>query len=735
MMPRRLFVGALAIALLLPPAAGGAPAPAGVWPAVLASTAFTLPVAAGMQYRRITLATSDGPLSMHELSVNLAHPTIRLGIAVAHDQLISDDEPVSSMVLRRGAIAGINADYFDIHQSGMPLNIMVDDGRLLRSPWRFVALALDGEGTARIIRFRWTGTVVIPETGETRPLESYNGGLAQNGLIAISDVRGEGAPPPDPGVRQAVAELTPAGDSGRYFVKQVWSQEAFAAPVPKDELLLVGRGAGADWIQARFSAGMSVAVNLTTDPDWHAYRLAIGGGPVLVERGRVVEDPDAPAPRERDYRNPVIAAGVARGGRSLVLVEVDGRQPALSIGLTRPQLAAYMQRLGVDGAIAFDSGGSATMVVRLPGREAPAVVNSPSDGQERPVANALLVYSTAVPGPPARLLVNAGQPLRLFAGARVPLSVIAVDADGNPTSVPEPLRATGPPGLVTVDPDGAVTAGGAAGSAVLTLRSGGAAGSVPVSVVTRVARLIVSPPAASVAPGSSARFTVVAEDAAGHPIIVPDTAAGWRLSPGWLGTVSPGGEFAAGETAGAGTLAVSLGGATARVRVAVGATAALISRFDSGGEFRAFPQTVTGSTALVTSPSHEGRPSIRLEFHLDGAGSRAAYLLTNLPLSGTPSGISLWVYGDASGVWLRGAYTQANGERGTVTLARHVDWEGWRAVSAALPAGIAYPMTWTYIYVVETDPSRTPSGVLYLSSLRAIYPGGAGTPGGPGPGR
>ncbi len=76
----------------------------------------------------------------------------------------------------------------------------------------------------------------------------------------------------------------------------------------------------------------------------------------------------------------------------MLLVAVDGRQPRLSIGLTQPQLAAYMLWLGAYQAMAFDSGGSVTMVVRLPGRGA-TVVNSPSDGRERPVADALLVFS------------------------------------------------------------------------------------------------------------------------------------------------------------------------------------------------------------------------------------------------------------------------------------------------------------------------------------------------------
>ncbi|HYM68987.1 MAG TPA: phosphodiester glycosidase family protein, partial [bacterium] len=462
--PRRRTTGfclACLLVLVLAVPTVFAVSPPNVWPAVLAVANLDLPVASGVQYRHTTLATADGPLEVHQMQVDLSNPTVRLGVGLARDRLMSDDEPVSSMVLRAGAIAGVNADYFDIHQSGIPLNILLQNGQLLRSPWRWVALVVGRDGAARIVRYRWTGTLMLPETGETRPLDGYNTGLVPNGIVLMSNIRGYGAPPPDPGARQMVVELTPTDETGRSFVKQVWPQRAFFAPFPNNDLILVGLGAGADWL-GRLNAGSPVQLNLTTDPDWRDAQLAIGGGPVLVQNGQVVEDPDAPSPKERDYRYPVIAVGIGQDGHTLTFVEVDGRQPALSIGLTRPQLAEYMRRIGAAQAMAFDSGGSATMVVRLPGAPAPAVVNSPSDGTERPVADAVLVYSSAVPGAPARLLVNGGRPLDLFAGTTAALSLIGVDAQGNPTALTDPIEATtSPANLITVgaDANGAVTAG------------------------------------------------------------------------------------------------------------------------------------------------------------------------------------------------------------------------------------------------------------------------------------
>jgi hypothetical protein len=177
------------------------------------------------------------------------------------------------------------------------------------------------------------------------------------------------------------------------MAKQIWQQQAYYTPFPTGVILLVGRGQAADWLTHNVTVGTPIHVKLTTIPDWHNLHGAIGGGPVLVQNGRMVDDPHSPVPSERNHRHPVLAVGISRDRETMLLVGVDGRQPRRSIGLTQPQLAAYMQRLGAYQAMAFDSGGSVTMVARLPGRPTPTIVNSPSDGQERPVANALLVFS------------------------------------------------------------------------------------------------------------------------------------------------------------------------------------------------------------------------------------------------------------------------------------------------------------------------------------------------------
>ncbi|HKX17735.1 MAG TPA: phosphodiester glycosidase family protein [bacterium] len=374
-------------------------------------------VAPGILYSHYALRTSAGPLSIHHLRLDLSNPSVRLSTSLSDDQLISDNERVSSMARRYRAVGGVNADYFDIGDSGMPLNIMVKDNELLRSPSQRVALAIGKDRSVRIVRYQWEGAIVLPETRQSYWIAGFNTGIIPDSLTVLSNARGYGAP--DPGrARQTVVELVPgkvspdslppmqlsalASGMGQtaYTVRQVWSQQAFYAPFPNNEILLVGRGRAAEWLLGNIKAGMAIDVQLNTVPSWQDMATVVGGGPLLVQNGQLVDDPLNPVARERDQRHPVCAVGISADGRTMLLVAVDGRQPRLSIGLTQPQLAAYMRWLGASQAMEFDSGGSVTMAVRFPGHRAPAVVNSPSDGHERPVANALLIFSMPVANRP-----------------------------------------------------------------------------------------------------------------------------------------------------------------------------------------------------------------------------------------------------------------------------------------------------------------------------------------------
>lgn len=88
-------------------------------------------------------------------------------------------------------------------------------------------------------------------------------------------------------------------------------------------------------------------------------------------------------------RHPRAAVGWSK--THFYLVEVDGRQGDLSVGMTLAELGDYMAKLGCEEAINLDGGASATCWYR--GR----VVNSPCNGSERTIANGLVVVRKPKP--------------------------------------------------------------------------------------------------------------------------------------------------------------------------------------------------------------------------------------------------------------------------------------------------------------------------------------------------
>ncbi len=145
-----------------------------------------------------------------------------------------------------------------------------------------------------------------------------------------------------------------------------------------------------------------VRAALATEGDLEGVEDAVAGlgprngqpGTLLVESG---ENRGATAQVAPAARHPRTAAGVTRDGRTLVLLVVDGRRPGWSIGATLPELAALLIEAGAWDAVNLDGGGSTTMWRREPGG-AGRVLNRPSDGRVRPVANHLGVrLGEAVP--------------------------------------------------------------------------------------------------------------------------------------------------------------------------------------------------------------------------------------------------------------------------------------------------------------------------------------------------
>jgi exopolysaccharide biosynthesis protein len=130
--------------------------------------------------------------------------------------------------------------------------------------------------------------------------------------------------------------------------------------------------------------GDVVHISTATSPALEGIQTAIGGGPALIHGQKI--NPNLGGFLRR--RDPRTALGWNK--KHFFLVVVDGRQKN-SVGMTFSELATFMLNKGCDEAINLDGGGSATLWVYG------HVMNSPSEGKERPAANALVVVRKELP--------------------------------------------------------------------------------------------------------------------------------------------------------------------------------------------------------------------------------------------------------------------------------------------------------------------------------------------------
>lgn len=152
---------------------------------------------------------------------------------------------------------------------------------------------------------------------------------------------------------------------------------------------LIARGAARDNLTT-VAPGQAALWKVLAGDAWRKFDTILGAGPRLLRDGKI-ETTEAIEEFRPDVlaRGPRSAIGVDRAGQ-LWFLAADGRDPKYSVGLTVPELASEMQKLGCTEAICLDGGGSTALVING------ILVNRPSDGIERRVANALVIVSDSV---------------------------------------------------------------------------------------------------------------------------------------------------------------------------------------------------------------------------------------------------------------------------------------------------------------------------------------------------
>ena len=234
----------------------------------------------------------------------------------------------------------------------------------------------------------------------------------------------------------------------------------------------------------------------------------VGGEVMLVQNG--VINPNIKGDQSKFPRTSI---GLTADGK-VILVTADGRQAPSSCGQTFEENAQQMLSLGCVTAMQVDGGGSATIVSQREGEASLSVRNSPSDGVERIVSTALLVYSNATPDGQFDH-ANLAPVNELYTpGSTVEFTATAVDGAGASAELPaEGYFALADAAAGTIDPATGVftAAAGFTGEVTVNYMVGDAVkGSTTVSIVVPETLYVASKEQA-VGPGVTTDFGIVAK--------------------------------------------------------------------------------------------------------------------------------------------------------------------------------------------------------------------------------
>ena len=483
-----------------------------------------------------------------------------------------------------------------------------------------------------------------------------------------------------------------------------------------------------------FYIGQTAEMNVSANVDLEAVNVAISGTNRILHNGQV-----AAAANRGQSREPRTLLGLDVTGTRLILMTIDGR--GHSIGASLPEAAQYMRDFGAHNAINLDGGGSTTMAARLPGNSALSVVNTPSGGSQRSVINTIGFVNNSTMGPVTTMTINSAQ-RNIPVGMITPLQIFGYDEYLNRISLPLGSLDAGVMGAEMTE-GGIVPAN--PGPVVIQATSGESfawAGFNAIEVVE------LRPSVQNITGDTAISFTGI--DNLGHSTSIDAAQLSYEVFPNTLGRIENG-RFIA-EDVGIGWVRAFTDSSSVYIAVDIYRESRQIDSLDGmrRAEFSSTPESVTGRVHFSADRSSYGHSSLRLDYNFTaGDRTQAAYVDFLDPIPVNALAYRLAVYGNESGHWLRGNILDAEGYTFVIDFARHIDFYGWRDLTAQVPAEAVHPVRLERVYAVslfededisyslffdnlrvyerlEGEPAALPQGTIARDPMRAQFLGDAG---------
>jgi len=303
-----------------------------------------------------------------------AHENYKVRPVIARNR-IQGRATLSQMTADYNDIAMINASYFE--PNGNLIGIFKIDNVIVGTEYmRRSAVGINSDGSVIFGQIEYDGIISI--NGNEVEIGGVNCDRVENSIVIYNNKFGATTNTNNYGVEIIVRNGTVAqivrGKGNNY--------------IPPDGYIISAH-TNAAGIFNNVQVGDTVTFYediVDADDSFDRAIHVIGAGPRLITDGRITVTADEERfPSDiRVGRAPRSAFGVTKYGDYIFAV-VDGRQ-SHSRGCTLYEWAdILLNQFGAVNAINLDGGGSTELIVK------DSIVNSPSDGNERPVASALMI--------------------------------------------------------------------------------------------------------------------------------------------------------------------------------------------------------------------------------------------------------------------------------------------------------------------------------------------------------
>ena len=347
----------------------------------------------GVTYTREVDFTSRGPIvldvvtapkpdgNVYSLAPALSNNFLRGREALTH---------LDSRIAGNATTVAIDGDYFD-GTSGAPSGMLMQDDVLESAPAvGRTSLGIAANGTLTAARVSSSG--IWEGNGQRRPLLLNS---PPNGKFTLyTPVYGPTTPKESGVVEAVIGSFPPAHLDEPLDGRVTQVTTAGSTPIPRGGAVLVARGKQSTaQLKAEAPVGQQIEGVLSLSPDWSGMASAIGGGPLLVRKGKPIFQADeAFNSRQLNGRQARGAIGQLADGR-IVLVGVEGTKPAYSIGMSSYELAVELSRLGATTAFGLGAGPAAG--VAFDG----SLLTRPSTGTTPKVSDALVLSYNGIYAP------------------------------------------------------------------------------------------------------------------------------------------------------------------------------------------------------------------------------------------------------------------------------------------------------------------------------------------------